>query len=102
MTLSLSQETYTQALQVQQAQIKALQEKVIELHSNPEGRFYGYVCTTSFFTKITGPPVLNKHFSRDGIHLNEFGASVLALNLLSEANTLARTVVDYFPNRRSA
>jgi hypothetical protein len=81
-----------------------LQEKVIELHSNPEGRFYGYVCTTSFFTKITGPPVLNKHFSRDGIHLNEFGANVLALNLLSEANTLAKTVVGYpdFRNGRSA
>ncbi len=36
MTLSLSQETYTQALQVQQAQIKALQEKVIELQAKVE------------------------------------------------------------------
>jgi len=36
MTLSLSQETYTQALQVQQAQIKALQEKVTELQAKVE------------------------------------------------------------------
>lgn len=36
MTLSLSQETYTQALQVQQAQIKALQEKVAELEAKLE------------------------------------------------------------------
>jgi TolA-binding protein len=36
MTLSLSNETYTQALQVQQAQIKALQEKVQELQAKVE------------------------------------------------------------------
>lgn len=36
MTLSLSQETYTQALQVQQAQIKALQDKIAELEAKLE------------------------------------------------------------------
>jgi cell division protein FtsB len=36
MTLSLSNETYTQALRVQQAQIKALQEKVQELQAKVE------------------------------------------------------------------
>jgi uncharacterized protein involved in exopolysaccharide biosynthesis len=33
MTLSLSQETYTQALQVQQAHIQALQNRVQELEA---------------------------------------------------------------------
>lgn len=36
MTLSLSQETYTQALQVQQAQIKALRDKIAELEAKLE------------------------------------------------------------------
>ena len=36
MTLSLSQETYTQALQVQQAQIQALQSKIQELQARIE------------------------------------------------------------------
>lgn len=36
MTLSLSQETYTQAMQVMQAQIKALQEKNLELQAKIE------------------------------------------------------------------
>jgi TolA-binding protein len=36
MTLNFSQDTYTQALQVQQAQIKALQEKIYELQAKVE------------------------------------------------------------------
>jgi len=36
MTLSFSQDTYTQALQVQQAQIQALQSKIQELQARIE------------------------------------------------------------------
>jgi cell division protein FtsB len=36
MTLSLSQETYTQAVMAQQAQIQALQSRVMELEAKVE------------------------------------------------------------------
>lgn len=90
-----SPETWPKSLLLCEHVDDVLQETIEQLHCNPAGRFFGFVCTTSFFTDSEGFVISKKHFSKDGIHLNELGAHVLALNLLSNARVLAATVQAY-------
>ena len=72
-----------------------LQKMINDLHCDPAGRLFGYVCTTSFFVDEQGFVIEKKHFAKDGIHLNELGAHVLALHLLANAKMLADSVLKY-------
>lgn len=72
-----------------------LQETIFKLHKDSSGRFFAFVCTTSFFTNQDGFILNKKYFSRDGIHLNKDGALALASNIVENARLLAETVWDY-------
>jgi hypothetical protein len=59
MTLSLSQETYTQAVVAQQAQIQALQSKVQELQARIEvwssNQFYSFKTNQQWLKSFQSP-----------------------------------------------
>lgn len=72
-----------------------IQEEITKLQSDPKGRFFGYVCTTSFFTDEEGFIISKKYYSKDGIHLNQLGAYSLANNILANSKFLADTVLRF-------
>ena len=71
------------------------QKMIVRLHKKPTGRFFGYVCVTSFFIQNEFPPLITSLFARDGIHLNREGAKVLSISLVAHANTLVQSVLSY-------